>query len=204
MAAPPPGGSLPTTQGPSKVLHEYIERQDVYDHQLWTEAGGGTRFSHNVPLRVLPPGEPITVEMLIHNTAPVDTATTYYIALTNANLQGTRLCGETGDIPPGLVMDAMHTLAANLSPGDYSLTVFCQPHAAVGRPQDPMIPPTLAPMDGPLAPGLPGLHGVIKVRSEVNCPQCGGNLLWTPAGMGGRPRAWVCGRCGLRLESGTI
>ena len=207
----PPGTAAPSTApptslppGPSKSLFLYTERQGVYESLSWRPAGGGMRFSRDVPLSVLPPGEPIFVEVLAHNQVQTPLSVTYYVVLTNVNLQGTRLQAESRDIPPGHVLDVSHTLAANLQPGEYSLTVFCIPKAPVGQPQDPLSYPTLSPIEGAIPPGLPSLYEVLKIREEVPCPSCGGRLLWTPAGMGGRPRAWVCGRCAHRVENGTL
>lgn len=206
LAAASTPSAAPTSfaQGPSKSVLLFVERQAVYETLTWVPAGGGLRFSRDIPLRVLPPGEPIHLEVIAHNQGGEPLSVSYYVSLTNANLQGTRLQGEAQDIPAGSVLDVTHTLAANLMPGDYHITVFCLPRTPTGKNQDPSSFPSLAPVDGPIPTGLPSLYDTLKIREEVPCPSCGGNLLWTPTGMGGKPRAWVCGRCGHRIESGTL
>ncbi len=181
-----------------------MERQALYEMLNWRPAGGGLRFSRDVPLRVLPPGEPIFVEVMAHNQGTAPVSVSYYIALTNVNLQGTRLVGESQDLSAGSVLDVTHTLAAKLQQGEYSITVFCVPKAPVGRDQDPNVFPTLSPIEGTIPPGLPSLYEILRIREEVTCPNCSGRMLWTPAGMGGRPRAWVCGRCANRVENGVL
>ncbi|MDE1881671.1 MAG: hypothetical protein KGI89_14135, partial [Euryarchaeota archaeon] len=204
VAAPTFAPPAPPVGGPSKSLFLYVERQALYETLTWRPAGGGVRFSRDIPLRILPPGEPIAVEFFAQNQGAAPLSVTYYVVLTNVNLQGTRLQADSLDIPVGSVLDVTHTLAAKLQPGEYSITVFCVPRAGAGRTQDPASFPALAPVDGTIPPGLPSLYDVIKVREEVPCPSCGGRLLWTPASMGGRPRAWVCGRCAHRVETGIL
>jgi hypothetical protein len=204
LAAPAAATSPHNPVAPTRSVYPYAERQTVYDMMPWRPAGGGLRFSRDVPLRSLPPGEPIYVEMMVHNQGSSPLAVTYYIFLTNANLQGTKLQGESLDIPPGSVLDVSHTLAANLQLGDYAITVFCVPRTTLGRTQDPNVFPSLSPVEGALPAGLPSLYEVLKIRRDVTCPNCQGKLLWTPAGMGGRVRAWVCGRCGNRIENGVV
>lgn len=202
---PPTASNFPHNPvAPDKSIYAYADRQSVYDLMPWRPAGGGLRFSRDIPLRTLPPGEPIYVEMMVQNQGSSPLAVTYYLFLTNANLQGTKLQGESLDIPPGSVLDVSHTLAANLQLGDYAITVFCVPRTTLGRNQDPNSFPTLAPVEGALPSGLPSLYEVLKIRRDVACPNCQGKLQWTPAGMGGRVRAWVCGRCGNRIENGVV
>ncbi len=234
-AAPPSAGQpLPPSPGPSmtvgpaprltpplpspvepapRTLFQYPERQAYYDRQSWVEAGKGLRFSRIIPLSVLPPGEPVKMQVLVLNAGNAPIAATYYVSLTNPNMQGMRLSGETMDIPPGYVFDVLHAITTTFLPGDYSLTLFCLPHPPSSSPGGGRPAPTgaygpgaspLMVMDGSIPPGLPGLYGVFRVRTALTCPNCRGALIWVQDGTGGKPRAWVCGRCGFRLESGML
>lgn len=195
-----------------RTLFPYAERQAYYDRQSWVEAGKGLRFSRIIPLSVLPPGEPVKMQVLVLNASNVPIAATYYVSLTNPNMQGLRLTGETMEIPPGHVFDVLHAITTTFLPGDYSLTLFCLPHAVAGggpsaRPAAGGYGPLASPLmvlDGSIPPGLPGLYGVFRVRTSVTCPSCRGALIWVQDGTGGKPRAWVCGRCGFRLDSGML
>jgi ribosomal protein S27AE len=181
---------------------------------MWVEVGKGVRYSRLIPLSVLPPGETITMEVMVHNSGPSVVGATYYISLTDPNLQGMRLSGESLDLPPGAVFDITHGISTALLPGDYSLTMFCIPHPPSAPATDPnamaraqqntAAPPPLVVMDGNIPHGLPGLYGVLKVRTSLVCPSCRGMLLWASEGVWGRPRGWACGRCGYRLETGML
>ena len=206
-AAPPP--RRPPAVPAVRTVFQYAERQPHYDRQMWVEAGKGLRFSRLVPLSVLPPGEPIKMEIMVHNSGNGPLATTYYLSLTNPNLQSMRLVGESPDLAPNEAFDVTQTITTALLPGDYSLTMFCLPHPPSppqGRPVDSSRTgnPPLRVMDGSIPQGLAGLYNVLKVRTSLVCPTCRGVLLWSYEGAGGRPRAWACGRCGYRLESGML
>lgn len=196
-----------------RTLFPYAERQAFYEKQSWVESGKGVRFSRLIPLSVLPPGEPVKVQLLVYNAGNAVLAASFFVSLTNPNMQGMRLIGETLDIPPGMVFDVMHAISTTFLPGDYSLTIFCLPHPPTTSSSDPSAhldrrpqagPSPLLIMDGAIPPGLPGLYGVFKVRNTLACPSCQGAMQWAQEGMGGRPRSWVCGRCGFRLESGLL
>jgi hypothetical protein len=179
---------------------------------MWVEGGRGVRFSRLIPLSVLPPGESIMMEVFFYNSSPNVIAATYYISLSDPNLQGIRLSGETPDLAPGNVFDLTHAITTALLPGDYSVTMFCLPHPptstskgadAALKNQGP--PPPLMMIDANIPPGLPGLYGMLKVRTSLVCPQCRGVLVWASESVwGGRPRGWSCNRCGYKLDSGIL
>ncbi len=213
MVAPAPRSTPPLPQPiepPPRTLFQYAERQGFYDRQSWVEAGKNVRFSRIIPLSVLPPGEPVKMQILVLNSGTAPIAATFYVSLTNPNMQGMRLSGETMEIPPGHVFDAMHAITTTFLPGDYSLTLFCLPHPVSASPPSPSggpygpAPSPLMVLDGAIPLGVPGLYGVFRVRNALTCPTCRGALIWVQDGTGGRPRAWVCGRCGFRLESGML
>ena len=200
-------------QPPPRSTFTYQERHAVYDRQMWVEGGKGVRFSRLIPLSVLPPGESIMMEVFFYNSGPSMIAATYYISLSDPNLQGIRLSGETPDLAPGNVFDLTHAITTALLPGDYSLTMFCLPHppSAAAKNINPQFaaqqqgpPPPLVMMDGNIPPGLPGLYGMLKVRTSLTCPQCQGVLVWGSESVWGRARGWSCNRCGYKLNSGIL
>lgn len=201
VVAPKPVAPAPPAP---KTVFAYSQRQVLYERQMWVEAGKSVRFSRMIPLSVLPPGEPIRMEVMVHNTGAGPIAATYYLALTTPNLQGMRLVGETPELPGGQTFDVTQTITTALVPGDYSLTMFCLPHLPTAESGRSTGAPPLKVMDSPIPQGLAGLYSILKVRSSLVCPNCKGNLAWSYDGPGGRPRAWACGKCGYRLESGML
>ncbi|MDE1836414.1 MAG: hypothetical protein KGJ23_07340 [Euryarchaeota archaeon] len=210
-AAPNGPTSLPPTladagtETPPRVLFSTWERKLESLQVDWGETGGGAYFASRVPLPVVPPGEPIPVQVVAYNPTPTPLALEYRVVV-RSKLGGFRLYEmRSGDIPPNCLLDATYPVRGTPGPEECTVLATCRAIPTTGQPQDPAAAPQLqeahAPPSAPMPPPRPS--GDVSFRSSLECPRCARGMSWSPGNLT-RTRAWVCGACEHRIESGTL
>jgi ribosomal protein L37AE/L43A len=188
---------------PTGVLFSSHGLLDGATHMLWGDAGNGVRFAAEVPLQVLPTGEPLNLRVLVNNPGPYVLSAELFVVsvLGDASPQARRIV--TGDLPPGSVLDATYPLLSPNYAARCHLAIFCRPRPPTGNGQDPWRAPPVQDYTGALDRNLPSVHSRVEIRDRAHCPRCEGRMRWVPA-QASKPRAWVCEECAHRVETGIL
>lgn len=185
------------------VLFSTAQRPPGSTHMLWADAGSGVRYAVEVPLQLLPPGEPVDVRVLVENQGPyvVRAAFRFLQNGSSPGSQGVR--STTGDLPVGTLLDTSYAIKVPASLDVWKLALLCQPLPPTGAPQNPWKAPDLRPDTAAPPTDLPTTHATVAFRATAHCPRCGRTMRWVPA-RPPKPRAWVCESCAHRVETGFL
>lgn len=194
---------MPSPPQPQAVLFSAQQPRPGSLRMFWTDAGAGVRFAAEVPLQVLPPGEPVEARIIVQNAGGSPTPVRLLV-LTDTD-GGPKRGGlaTTGDLPPGSVLDTTYALTVPANSTRGSVIVHCEPVGSLGRGQDPWQAPALQPVPAAIPRLLPSVRAAFAVRPTPRCPRCTGPMRWCPREPS-KARAWVCEDCAHRVEGGIL
>ncbi len=167
-------------------------QEDVYGDLSWCDAPDDVRMSVYIKNRIIPVGEPLVCQLILHNRGSGSITANVYLDPNNASSLDKCLKDTMSDIRPGNVAYEVWTMKTEgKGPGDHSIGFYCEPKGTgyyakgAGRV-------ALGFAVG-WAPGkkVGGFSTKYRIVHGIDCPQCSKALEWRTD-----PRkGWYCASC---------